>query len=162
MSAFNPSSCPFFHPPIPSATMRLNHRLSVICRMFTGWPLTVIVDEISQDEVRATVSHPRSIHLNMLEFLKLGFVPAPLKETINGIFILAAGKYVCLIVKSADAQQLADGMIFLDLTNRTDIIHEIGEKFGNDQLKKKFLQTVDYIFNNPDTHSRILLVPAPR
>jgi len=162
MSAFNTCPCPFFHPPTPPATMPLNHRLSVICRMFTGWPLTVIVDEISPDEVRATVSHPRSIHLNMLEFIKLGFVPSPLNDTINGIYVLPTGKYVCLIVKTAGAQRLADGMIFLDLTNRTDIIYEIGGKFGNDQLKKKFLQTVDYIFNNPDTHSRILLVPAPR
>lgn len=117
------------------------------------------VDEISPDKVRATVSELRSIHLNMLTFLKLGLVPAPLeKRSINGIFILPIGKYVCLIVSSTNAHRMADGMIFLDLTNRTDAIDDIAQKFGNPGLEKKFLETVQYILEHPDTHNRVLLI----
>lgn len=121
-------------------------------------PLTLLVDEISPDRVRATVSHPGSIYANILAFIKLGLIPAPLNpNTINGIYILPTGKYVCLIVKASDASRLADGMIFLDLTDRTDVIDEIGQKFGNPALEKKFLETVDFILANPDTHTRFLL-----
>lgn len=117
------------------------------------------VDEISPDKVRATVSNTHSIYLNMLILLKLGLVPAPMgKNSINGIFILPIGKYVCLIVHSTNPQRMADGMIFLDLTNRTDAIDDIAQKFGNPELEQKFMETVQYIFNHPETHSRAHLV----
>ena len=127
--------------------------------MFRYMPLALLVDEFSPDRVRATVSHPGSIAINMLEFIRLGIVPAPLgPNAINGIFITHAGKYLCIIVKSSNAQRLADGIVFLDLTKRTEVIEEIAQKFGNAELEKKFLQSVDYIFNNPDTHSRFRLI----
>ena len=126
--------------------------------MYTYMPLTLLVDEISPDGVRATVSSPGSIQANILAFLKLGLIPAPMNpQTINGIYILPTGKYVCLIVKASDASRLADGMVFLDLTGRTDVIEEIGQKLGNAALEKKFLETVDHILANPDTHTRFLL-----
>ncbi|HEV2478460.1 MAG TPA: hypothetical protein VGS79_02300 [Puia sp.] len=126
--------------------------------MYRYMPLTLLVDEISPDKIRATVSHPGSITANCLAFIKLGLMPAPVKDkTIGGIFILPAGKYVCIVVTATHPQRMADGMIFLDLTNREDLIPEIGEKFRNPALEKKFLQTVDHIFANPDTHSRFLL-----
>jgi hypothetical protein len=126
--------------------------------MYTYMPLTLLVDEISPDKVRATVSHQGSITANILAFIKLGLIPAPLTpNTINGIFILATGKYVCLIVKASDTSRMADGMVFLDLTDRTEVIDDIGQKFGNAALQKKFLETVEFIFANPDTHTRFLL-----
>ena len=126
--------------------------------MYRQMPLTLLVDEISPDNVRATVSHPGSITANILAFIKLGLVPAPMKDkTINGIFILPTGKYVCIIVRSSNNQRMADGIVFLDLTRRPEVIDEIGQKFGNAALEKKFLETVDYIFANPDTHSRFHL-----
>ena len=131
--------------------------------MITVWPLTLFVDDISPDKTRATVSDPYCVMQNMLAFIKMGLVPAPLKPaTIQGIHILATGKYVCLIVKSANDQYPADGMVFLDLLDRADVTRDIARKFDNARLEKKFLQTVDYILNNPDTHSRVLLVPNPR
>ena len=127
--------------------------------MFRYMPLALLVDEFSPDRVRATVSDPASIAANMLEFIRLGIVPAPIgPNTINGIFITPAGKYLCIIVKSSNAQRLADGIVFLDLTKRTEVIDEIAQKFGNAELEKKFLQSVDYIFDNPDTHSRFRLI----
>jgi hypothetical protein len=125
----------------------------------TFMPLNLYVDEFSPDGVRATVSHPVSITANMLAFIKLGLVPDPISDkTINGIFILPTGKYVCLIVRSSNTtQRMADGMVFLDLTKRTEVIDEIAQKLGNAELEKKFLQTIDHIFNNPDTHSRFHL-----
>jgi hypothetical protein len=125
---------------------------------FTFKPLNLLVDEISPDGVRATVSYPGSIVSNMLAFIKHGLVPAPMGDsTINGIFIMPAGKYVGIIVKASQTNRMADGMVFLDLTDRQEVIDEIAQKFGNAELEKKFLQTVDYIFANPDTHSRFRL-----
>ena len=125
--------------------------------MYRYMPLTLLVDEILPDRVRAIVSHPGSITANILALIKVGLIPTPLEESINGLFICATGKYVCLIVKATHNHRMADGMVFLDLTDRADVIDEIGQKLGTPALQKKFFETVDYIFANPDTHSRFLL-----
>lgn len=81
-----------------------------------------------------------------------------LGEAINGIYLIPAGRYVCMIVKSTDPGRAADGMVLLDLLDRPDLAYEMGEKFTGTELQKKFSDCYAYILDHPEIHAHFTLV----
>ena len=121
-----------------------------------GPPFPLYVDEITPDKIKATTSGAYSLMYNMRVLTR--FAGARLGEPINGIYLLPAGKYVCMIVKSTDAGRAADGMVLLDLLDRPDLAYEMGEKFTGTELPKKFSACYVYILDHPETHDDYTLV----
>src|SRR6202012_5378028 len=89
---------------------------SVICHQTSSMSfqgtIVLLVDEISPDKIKATVSRPTSIAVNMRTVYAYSLVPSlsrrhihlqgesPLGEPINGLSIFPAGKYICMVVRS--------------------------------------------------------------
>ena len=126
-------------------------------------PFPLYVDEISPDNIKATVSKSSTVAYNLKimllarkpfhdptatirEFLK--------KEEINGICIVPVGKFVCMIVDNNGQR----GMIFLDLLDKRTLAVKMAEKLGHVDLQEKFMEVYTEIINNPSRHNWFKLV----
>ena len=125
-------------------------------------PFPLYVDEISPDNIKASVSKSSTVAYN-LKIMLLARKPFHdptatirelLKDEINGICIIPVGKFVCMIVDN-DGKR---GMIFLDLIDKRALAEKMAEKLGHVDLQEKFMEVYTEIISNPARHSWFKLV----
>ncbi len=130
-------------------------------------PYSLYVDELSPDEIKATVSNVDSYWHN-LQGLRL-VVPVPANdksliyrsyvgERISGIHIMPMGRFICMLVGGTGKR----GMILLDLVYKEELAEEIAEKLGHVDLHDRFMQVYDDIIRHPENHEKYKLVVGPR
>src|SRR5258706_3837148 len=92
-------------------------------------PFPLYVDEISPDKIKATVSNRNTIFYN-LRTMSLD-MPLPtgrnLFNTMNGIFIMPIGKFICMLVRDNGN----NGMILLDLIGKEELAEKMAEKLNH-------------------------------
>ena len=124
-------------------------------------PYPLYVDEISPDEIKATVSNADSYFANLrvLEFL----IPRPepflglvclyrsyVGEKICGIHILPVGRFICMLTGSKGNR----GMVFLNLIGKEELAEKIAEKLGHVDLRDRFMEVYEDILNHPENHRK--------
>lgn len=122
------------------------------------------VDEISPDKIKATVSNSSSVAYNLRTMLFAtnpfyahsfrGAIEDSLGEEINGICIVPAGKFICMVVR----QEQGKGMVFLDLTGKAALAEKMAEKLDHVELRQRFLQVYAGIVKHPEEHKKVELV----
>ena len=119
-------------------------------------PFPLYVDEISPDKIKATVSNRNSIFYN-LKTMSLD-MPFPagrnLFNTINGIFIMPVGKFICMLVRDNGN----NGMIILDLTGKEELADKMAEKLNHVDLRDRFMNVYAEIISHPENHRKFKLV----
>jgi len=119
-------------------------------------PFPLYVDEISPDKIKATVSNSSTVSYN-LKTMALD-MPIPhrgnLYNTINGIYIMPVGKFICMLVKDNGN----NSMIFLDLTDKEALAEKMAEKLNHVDLQERFMRVYNEIVSHPEKHKRFKLV----
>ena len=132
-------------------------------------PFPIYVDEISPDNIKATVSNSSTISYNLR--MMLLDMPFPVRnpfhdpsyrdtmadrlgEEINGICIMPIGKFICMLVRN-DGNR---GMIILDLIDKADLAEKMAEKLNHVDLRERFMQVYAEIKSHPEKHKRFKLV----
>ena len=116
-------------------------------------PFPLYVDEISPDNIKATVSNPDTVFYN-LKMMSLD-MPSPIGfDLINGIFIAPTGKFICMLVRKDGTT----GMIILDLINKEELAAKMAEKLDQVDLQDRFMQVYAEIISHPEKHKRYKLV----
>jgi hypothetical protein len=122
-------------------------------------PYPLYVDEISPDEIKATVSNVDSFFANIrvLEFIIprpepfLGFArlyQSYVGEKISGIHILPVGRFICMLTGSTGNR----GMVFLDLIGKEELAEKIAGKLGHVDLQERFMEVFEHILDHPEHH----------
>ncbi len=123
-------------------------------------PYVLYVDELSPDKIKATVTNSASIfyNINRINFTRpVVYIPGLLADKTNGISIMAAGKFLCMII-SPKENNSPDGMIILNLVGEEEMAWKMSGKFGNETLQKKFMEVYEGIINHPESHGKFRLV----
>jgi hypothetical protein len=116
-------------------------------------PFPLYVDEISPDKIKATVSDRNTVY-NNLRTMALD-MPFPIGfSKINGIFIVPAGKFICMLVKKNGN---AD-MIILDLMGKKELAEKMAEKLRHVDLRDRFMDAYAEIISHPENHGKFGLV----
>ena len=114
-------------------------------------PFPLYVDEISPDEIKATVSNGSKVfhNLKMMALdMPVSFMPS--KE----IVILPVGRFICMLVWNNGKR----GMIMLDLINNGEIAEKMAEKLNQVALQERFMQVYTEIISHPENHKKFRLV----
>jgi len=114
-------------------------------------PFPLYVDEISSDEIKATVSNSSKVfhNLKMMSLdMPVSFMPS--KETV----ILAVGRFICMMVWNHGNR----GMVFLDLKNNRELAERMAAKLNQVELQDRFMQVYTAIESHPETHNKFRLV----
>jgi len=134
-------------------------------------PYPLYVDEISSDEIKATVANVDSYYANLraLQF----FIPRPAEplprpelytpsgtfaadilsyigEKINGIHILPMGRFICMLTGGTGNR----GMVLLDLIGKEELAEKIAEKLGHVDLRDRFMEVYEDILDHPENHGK--------
>ena len=134
-------------------------------------PYSLYVDEISPDEIKATVSHVESYfsNLRVLELLmprpelfsrpkdivvSIGFFRSYVGKKINGVHVLPLGRFVCMLTGSTGDR----GMVLLDLIGKEELAEKIAEKLDHVDLRDRFMEVYEDILNHPENHWKCKLV----
>jgi hypothetical protein len=124
------------------------------------------VDELSPDGIKGVVTDTNSVSCNMSVIRKglRRWGAAPLEEEINGVTVMAAGKYICLLIRASVAKPGGAGMILLNLAGRDDIARRMAEKFDNKALERRFMEVYEDVMVSPERHGLFTLMvgKAPR
>jgi hypothetical protein len=123
-------------------------------------PFALYVDEVSPDNIKAVVSDGYSARYNivLIKMAVLGSVWARLGKYINGIMVMAAGKYVCIHMASSDIQLSNGGMILLDLKGNQEMAERMSEQFKDEELRNKFMEAFEEVMYYPENHGKFKLV----
>jgi hypothetical protein len=132
-------------------------------------PYPLYVDEISPDEIKATVSDVKSYlaNLRVLELLiprpepfllpgpealmaSIGRYKSYVGEKISGIRILPLGRFICMLTGSAGNR----GMVFLDLIGKEELAERIADKLGHVDLEERFMEVYEDILDHPENHEK--------
>ena len=119
-------------------------------------PFPLYVDEISPDNIKATVSNSSTVSYN----IKTISLDMPFSDTgnlfnlRNGTFILPVGKFVCMLVRNNGRA----GMILLDLIDKEDLAEKMAEKLDHVDLRERFMHVYAFILRHPEKHNRFRLV----
>jgi len=114
-------------------------------------PFPLYVDEISADNIKATVSHPGKVFHNLkMMALDMPVSFMPNKETI----ILPVGKFICMMVWNNGRR----GMVFLDLNNKEELAARMAEKLHQVELQDQFMQVYQEIIDHPESHNKFRVV----
>jgi hypothetical protein len=124
-------------------------------------PYPLYVDEISPDEIKATVSDANSYvaNLQVLQFLIPRSEPflaltrlyrSYAGEKINGVQILALGRFICMLTGSTGNR----GMVLLDLIGKEKLAEKIAEKLGHVDLRDRFMEVYEDILDHPENHGK--------
>lgn len=126
--------------------------------------ISLYVDEISPDKIKATVSSNLSVSYNLKTVMGIrypfffrsyqGPISDSLGEEINGVCIVPTGKFICMVVRKDDSRS----MIFLDLVGRADLAERMAEKLNQVDLQEKFMQVYAEIMSHPERHKWFNLV----
>jgi hypothetical protein len=135
---------------------------------FMKQPYPLYVDEISPDEVKATVSDIDSYWANLrvmrmiiprperllsrpepfLEYFRLR--QSYIGEKISGIHILPLGRFICMLTGSTGNR----GMVLLDLIGKDELAERIAGKLGHADLQERFMEVYEDILNHPENHGK--------
>ena len=128
--------------------------------MYVGELLVLYADQLSQDGIKATVLDTNSFfhNISQLNFTLEDASVISLAESINGISIIPAGRYLCLIIRSLGDSKASSGMIILDLKDNKEIAKQMANKLENKDLKEKFMLVYNEILNHPENHELFTLV----
>ena len=121
------------------------------------------VDQLSPDRVKGVVSDTNSVFWNLIVIKKaLGLFASDVLDLgeINGISIVAVGRYICMIIRASSTTKAGAGMILLNLVGRDEVAHKMARQFGNDALEERFMQVYDEVMRNPDRHQQVTLMVA--
>jgi hypothetical protein len=114
-------------------------------------PFPLYVDEISSDNIKASVSNGSKVFYNLKMMsldMPISFMPS--KETI----ILPVGRFICMLVWNNGNR----GMVFLDLNNNGELAEKMAEKLTLVELQDRFMQVYTEIVNHPESHRKFRLV----
>jgi hypothetical protein len=123
-------------------------------------PYSLYVDDLSPDEIKATVSDVGSYWHNLTALRRLpGLEISPVYrsfsgERINGVHIMPMGRFICMLVGGTGKR----GMILLDLIDKEELAEEIAAKFGNADLHDRFMEVYDEVISHPENHQTYKLV----
>jgi hypothetical protein len=135
---------------------------------FMQEPYPLYVDEISPDEIKATVSNANSYFANLQVLQSLvpqaqRIVERPetilasidvyrsyIGRQISGIRILPFGRFICMLTGSAGNR----GMVFLDLIGKEELAEKIAEKLGHVDLQERFIEVYEDILDHPENHGK--------
>jgi hypothetical protein len=122
-------------------------------------PLSLYVDELSPDQIKATVSDAHSI-LRNIDTIKLVSPQAAtaLENPIGGVSIVPAGRYLCMVIWSVDSPTVAEGMIILNLRDQPELIDKMAEKLPHEALRRKFRRIGQEILDLPEIRPKFKLV----
>jgi hypothetical protein len=123
-------------------------------------PYPLYVDEVSPDNIKAVVSDGYSARYNIV-LIKMTLSVSPwvrLVGYINGILVIAAGKYVCIHMRSTDNQLSNGGMILLDLKGNQEMAERMSEQFKDEELRNKFMEAFEEVMYFPENHGKFKLV----
>jgi len=119
-------------------------------------PFPLYVDEISPDNIKATVSNSSTVIYN-LRTMSLD-MPSPHKDNLfaraNGIFILPIGKFICMLIRG----NVNTSMIILDLIGKVELARKMAEKLDHVYLREKFMDVFEEVVSHPEKHQRFKLV----
>jgi len=126
-------------------------------------PEILYVDEISPDEVRATVSDANSVYLNLhrIHVLSGMTLQQAAGAVHGGVAVLPAGRYICLVSRARGAGDSVlgnVGMVLLDLTGREEMGYAIAAKFGLPALEERFMEVLYEISSRKESHDNFRLV----
>jgi hypothetical protein len=123
-------------------------------------PFPLYVDEVSPDNIKAVVSDGYSARYNIVLIKMALFVSPwiPLEGYINGILVIAAGKYVCIHMRATDKQRSNGGMILLDLKGNQEMAERMSEQFNDEELRNTFMEAFEEVMYFPENHGRFKLV----
>ena len=131
-------------------------------------PYPLYVDEISPDEIKATVSNVNSYlaNLQVLEFFirpepfllpgpeallaSIGRYKSYVGEKINGIRIMPLGRFICMLTGTAGNR----GMVLLDLIGKEELAERIAGKLGHVDLQERFMEVYQDILNHSENHEK--------
>ena len=115
-------------------------------------PFPLYVDEISPDNIKATVSNKGTIFYN-LRTMSLD-MPLPFRHDLfnlkYGTFILPVGKFICMLVRDKDSS----GMVILDLIGKEELAERMAERLSQVDLQEKFMTAYEEIIHHPEKHGR--------
>jgi hypothetical protein len=119
-------------------------------------PFPLYVDEISPDNIKATVSNPGTVVYNLRTISLDTPDPAVLfgGYEINGVSVVPAGRFICMLVQNNRGK----GMIILDLIGKEEIAWKMAEKLDHVDLRDKFMQVYAEVAGHPEKHRRFQLV----
>jgi hypothetical protein len=134
-------------------------------------PYPLYVDEISPDEIKATVSNVNSYmaNLQVLELLIprpkvssgskdllsfIDFYKSYVGEKISGIRILPMGRFICMLTGTTGNR----GMVLLDLIGREELAERIAEKLEHVDLRDRFMEVYEDVLDHPENHEKCELV----
>jgi hypothetical protein len=126
-------------------------KLGIVIPFFMIAPFPLYVDEISSDNIKATVSNAEKVFHNlriMALDMPVSFMPS--KETV----ILPVGRYICMLVWNNGKR----GMVFLDLKDNRELAERMAEKLNHIELQDRFMQVYREIINHPENHRKFRLV----
>jgi hypothetical protein len=123
-------------------------------------PFPLYVDEVSPDNIKAVVSDEYSARYNivLIKMAVLGSAFARLGKYINGIMVMAVGKYVCIHMQSTDNQRSNGGMILLDLKGNQEMAERMSEQFKDEELRNSFMEAFEEVLYYPEKHGKFKLV----
>ncbi len=126
-------------------------------------PQILYVDEISPDEVRATVSDKYSVFENLASISRS--YPGPWRERYgnveSGVAVLAAGRYICMVSRSKREEGALlgkVGMVLLDLTGKEEMGYAIAGKFNHPGLEERFMEVLYEVSHQKEKHDYFRLV----
>ena len=127
-------------------------------------PYILYVDEISPDEVRATVSDKNSVFENLASIRAVSgnAVMNAVQAVHGGVAVVPAGKYICMISRAKGEEDLSVlgniGMLLLDLTGREEMGYAFAARFGNAALERRFMEVLYEISSRNEAHGQFRLV----
>jgi len=119
-------------------------------------PLSLYVDELTPDKIKATVSTTNSLihNLSVLKKLVPDLTPAYIGEKINGVSVMPIGRFICMLTGPSGNR----GMILLDLIDKEELAEAMADKLGHPDLRDRFMEVYDYILSHPEHHENCELV----
>jgi predicted butyrate kinase (DUF1464 family) len=127
--------------------------------MITPFPL--YVDEISADQVKATVSDAGTVFHNIRTLLLDMPFPAPgpthrhtladrFGKKVNGVVIMPAGRFVCMLAGTTGKR----GMIILDLVDKEELAYQMAIRLDHVDLQDRFMLVYEDVVQHPEKHHR--------
>ena len=114
-------------------------------------PFPLYVDEISPDNIKATVSKSGSV----LHNLRTMSMDLPVSrwggfDAINGTFIFPVGKYICMVVKKYGRAS----MILLDLVGKEELAQRMAAQLDIAGLQEQFMEVYMELTAHPEKYGR--------
>ena len=136
-------------------------------------PQILYVDEISADEVRATVSDPNSVFQNLHHIqVASGMTMREAAGAVQGgVAVLPAGRFICMVSRAKrEGEREGEGqgqgqlvlgnvgMVLLDLTGKEEMGYAIAGRFEHPGLEKRFMEVLYEVSSRKESHDNFRLV----